>query len=396
VSAPDAGDEREKLRAELRALLGGYAGAARARALAESEPGYPRELWRELGARGWLGLAFPEAVGGSARGWGALGVLAEELGRAACPLPLQTGVVQSGAALLALRDPTACARLPEVLQGRLRPSLGLLEPGARLDASGVQLQARRDGAGWRLDGVKRFVAFARGADALLVAARTASDGEPERGVSLFWVEPDAPGLEISPLHSLADDAPCELRLGRVRVPAAALLGAEGAAWPALAQALERGTAVLCAEMAGGARAALEFAVDYVKRRVQFERPIGAFQAVQHRAADMLIDVEAAELAARAALERLDAGGPAALEVSLAKITCSEAFARVTASAQQICGGVGFYADLPLGLWYRRARALAPQLGDARHHRERVAQLLDEERADERVAQLLGEERADVR
>ena len=355
------------LRDEVRAFLEERCDSGAVRRAEAGERGYDPEVWVGFAERGWLGLPVPRAPGEAGGSLADAALLSEELGRAACPLPWQTGILQAAAALAELGGEPARARLEAVLGGTLRPSFALAEPDSPVDPAGVRLAAEPGAGGWRLRGVKRFVGFAGSADAFLVPGRSAS------GVSLFWVEAAASGLETIRLDSIAADAPCELRFDGAR---AELLGEQGAALPALRRVLDRAAVALCAELAGAARAALDWTLDHVRRREQFGRPIGSFQAVRHRAADMAMDADAARFAAYEAAARIDAGLPEELHVALARAACVRAAQRATASAQQLAGGAGFYADCDLQLWYRRARAAAPLLGGEAQRLERVAEALE--------------------
>ncbi|MCE2392249.1 MAG: acyl-CoA/acyl-ACP dehydrogenase [Proteobacteria bacterium] len=358
---------QSSLRDEVRALLEQRCDSQAARRAEAGEPGYDPELWAEFGRRGWLGLPVPSARGGAGGSCVELALVGEELGRAACPLPWQTGALQAGAALGALGGASERTRLAAALRGELRLSFALAEPDSPVDPAGVRLEAAPSADRWELRGVKRFVGFAHSAEAFLALARSAA------GVGLFWVEAGAPGLERVRLDSIAADAPCELRFDGAP---AELLGADGGALPEIGTLLDRAAVALCAELAGGARAALDYALDYVRRRQQFGRAIGSFQAIRHRAADMLMQADAARCAAYEAATRLDAGLPAELHVAMAQVTCTHAAQRVTAAAHQMMGGVGFYADRDLQLWYRRARAAAPLLGAEGQRLERVAKALE--------------------
>ena len=361
------GPAQVALREEVRAILAERCDSRAVRRAEAGEPGYDPELWAEFGERGWLGLPIPRALGGAGGSCVDVAVVSEELGRAACPLPWQTGILQAGAALAALGGVSVRSRLATVLCGELRLSFALAEPDAPVDPVGVQLAAEPAADRCKLRGVKRFVGFAESAEAFVVAGRSAA------GVELFWVESQAPGLERLRLDSLGADAPCELRFDGVP---ADRLGAAGAALPGLQGVLDRAGVALCAELAGCARAALDYALEYVRGREQFGRAIGSFQAIRHRAADMLMETDAARFAAFEAAACLDAGRPAELRVAMAQVTCTRAAQRVTAAAHQMMGGVGFYADRDLQLWYRRARASAPQLGGESQRLERVAKALE--------------------
>ncbi len=344
-------ERQETLRAEAASFLQDASERWDVRELEAADPGYSPELWKTMGQRGWLGLLFPKAYGGTDEGFQVLAVLLEELGRRPMPTPYQTGIVQSGLAHLELADETQLARyLPPMATGALRFSFCLTEPSGSHEPSAVETRAEAHGAGYSLSGTKRFIQYAASADAYLVVART-------------------------PLLTIGGDRQCQIEFDQVDVAAENLVGPLHGGLPALRKVLALATIAQSAEMVGGARAALDYAVDYARTRVQFGRPIGSFQAIQHHAADMLIDCDAARLSVQEAASRVDSGLPFEMEASAAKTVASESYLRVTAKGHQILGGIGFYDELDMQLWFRRAKAMEQLLGDADFHRERVARLM---------------------
>jgi alkylation response protein AidB-like acyl-CoA dehydrogenase len=215
------------------------------------------------------------------------------------------------------------------------------------------------------------------ADVLVVVARTGDARNPEGGVSLFLVGKGTPGLEIKLLPTMDQTRKlCEVTFNDVRVAADAVLGSPGAGWSPLSRVIERATVALCAEMCGGAQRVLDMTVDYAKIRVAFGRPIGSYQGVKHRAADMLVDVENAKSLTYYAAWAVDESAPeAALAASMAKAYCSDAFRRVSAAGIQLHGGIGFTWEHDLHLYFKRAKSSEFTFGDATFHRERVAQLI---------------------
>ena len=369
-------EEQEAFRGDVRDFLQAECDRFVVRDLEQSELGYSAELWKKMAERGWLGLVFPEAYGGRGKTWLDLVVLMEEIGAAPCPTPYQTGVLQSGLALLELGSEVQKKEyLPKMLSAGLRFSLCLTEPSASYDPWGLQVRGMTRGQDWVINGTKLFIQYAASADYLLVVARTRDSDDPADGLSLFLVDANTEGIGKTALVTIADDKQCELVFNQALVPRANLVGPLHGAWPALQKVLTLSTVALCAEMAGGTQAALDYAVDYSKIRVQFGRPIGSFQAIQHYAADMLTLTDAARLSAYEAAWRVDEGLPYEMEASSAKAVCSGAFSRVTAKGHQIMGGIGIYKELDMQLWYRRAKAAEQFFGDADYHREKVAQLM---------------------
>ena len=263
--------------------------------------------------------------------------------------------------------------LPKIAEGACTATLAMTEPNGRWDARGIEATLARDGDAFVLRGTKRYVVDGHAAELLVVAARTPGSAG-EQGVSLALVPADAAGVERKALPTVDQTRrQAEIAFHDVRVPADALLGAEGAAWPALSRVLDLAAVALAAEQVGGAQRALDLAVAYAKERVQFGRVIGSFQAIKHKCADMMVAVEAARsglyLAACAAAEGTD---DLPRMASLAKAYCSDAYFRCAADDIQIHGGVGFTWEYDCHLHFKRAKSSETLLGDAAHHRELVA------------------------
>jgi alkylation response protein AidB-like acyl-CoA dehydrogenase len=254
-----------------------------------TEAGWDPEVWRRIGADlGWTSVIVPEAYGGAGLGWVELVGLMEEMGAALLCAPFfSTVCLAANGLLLGGTEEQMQEHLPAVAAGDTIATLALTEPAGRWDASGIEAVATRDGGDFVLDGVKRFVLDGHTAQLLVVATRRPGSQGTE-GVSLFLVPGDAPGVERRALPTMDQTrTQAEVRLRRVRVPKSALMGEECDAWRVLAAVLDRAAVALAAEQVGGAQRCLDMAVDYAKQRVQFGRPIGSFQAIKHKCADML-------------------------------------------------------------------------------------------------------------
>jgi alkylation response protein AidB-like acyl-CoA dehydrogenase len=310
----------------------------------------------------------PAEYGGAGLGFVELALLLEETGRALLPEPLfSTAVLGAGALLLAGSEAQRRRWLPEIAAGRCRTALALLEEDGRWGAEGIALPAGR------LTGTKRFVLDADRADLLIVAAR--SGGRGEDGVTLALVEARTPGVTLRPTAFVdLTRRVAQLRFEGVRVDESELLGPEGAAWPVLSRLLDLARAGLAAESLGVAERVLELCVAHARSREQFGRPIGAFQAVQHRCADMLVRVELARSAVWRAAWSLAAESPAEAHVaaSMAKACAGEACREVAAAGIQVHGGLGFTWEQDLHLHYKRAKANELLFGDGPACRELVA------------------------
>ena len=348
------------------------------RAMEEDSRGYTDELWRQMVALGWTGLVFPERYGGTGGDFLDLAVLLEEMGRSLAPSPFFSTVVLGGLTVLDAGTVNQKQEiLPRICSGDLIMTMALTEPSASYDPQGIETSAERQGDGFVINGTKLFVADAQAADLLLIVARTSSESDPARGITLFLVPANNQGLTINRLNTIASDRQYEVTLDGAMVPMTSVLGEVGEGWPAVQRTLQRAIAGKCAEMLGGAEAVLEMTVEYVKQRTQFGRPIGSLQAVQHHCSNMATDVEGSRNIAFQAAWRVSEGGPADREVSMAKVWVSGAYERVCATAHQCHGAIGFTKEHDLQLYTRRAKVLELTYGDANFHKELALQNLDQ-------------------
>jgi alkylation response protein AidB-like acyl-CoA dehydrogenase len=366
-------EEQEELRATARRFLEQKAPSAVVRLLMETEDGFDQALWLENAAMGWQAMAIPEQYGGAGFGFVELVVLLQEMGRALYPSPFFSSVILGAFTVLESGDEAHKEKLlPGIASGELRVAMAVTEPAGRWDETGIQLEALPDSGEWVLKGTKSFVIDGHTADTLIVAART-SPGPA--GVSLFVV----PGDDVArrPLATMdTTRKQAEVTLDSLRLPGDALLGAEGDGWPVLARVLDLGSVALAAEAAGGAERCLEMAVEYAKTRVQFGRPIGSFQAIKHKCADMLLEVESAKSAsAYAAWAAQEDPDELAVVAPLAKSYCTEAFFHCASENIQIHGGIGFTWEHDAHLYFKRAKSTELLFGDPVYHRELLARRL---------------------
>ena len=345
---------------------------ARFRALrdANDELGYSKALFTQMAGLGWAGIPFAEDVGGAGMGLADFALVVEALGRKLAPEPFLGGVAMGGTAL-ALGAPDALreAWLPGVIAGEKVVALAHQESGARYDLQQLETSAEADGDGFVLNGSKSQVLDAVGADAILIPAKVGD------GISVFLVEAGAPGLAVERQIRVDHRNAGLVRLDGVRVAASAIVGAPGQGGALLERVIERATVVLCAEMVGGMSEAFDLTLDYLKTRDQFGVKIGTFQALQHRAARVYMEIELARSAAMAAARAVDAGSDDAQKlVSLAKARCSDAYVLATNEGVQIFAGVGMTDEYDIGFYMKRARAAELTFGDAAYHRARWATL----------------------
>jgi len=369
-------EEQEMLRRSGRDFLAKECPPKVVRGLMKGDDAYDPALWKKVAGLGWTALGIPEEYGGVGTFLDLIVVL-EEAGRALLPGPF---FATMGLAVPALLESGTEAQKTEVLgaiaSGDARATLALTEPPGRWDSSGITLRATQAGGGWKLDGVKTYVPDAQHADYFVVAARTRGEGED--GVSLFLVKGRPPGVTVVPLETLDMTRRwSEVRFEGVELGADALMGAPHTAWPRVKRALEWSTAALCAEMVGGAQKVLEMSTEYAKTRQQFGKPIGIYQAVSHRVADMLVLSESSKSATYYAAWAVEADAPdRSLASSMAKAYVSDAYRKVAGDGIQVHGGIGFTWEHDLHLYFKRAKSSEVTLGDATYHRELVAQALD--------------------
>ncbi|HKW95422.1 MAG TPA: acyl-CoA dehydrogenase family protein [Methylomirabilota bacterium] len=371
-------DEQELLRSTARKFFENEVASETVRRLMETPEGMSRELWAKIAEQGWLGLVFPDQYDGMGLGLVDMVVLMEEMGRAVVPGPYFSAVLLGGLAIMeAGTEAQKKEWLPKIAAGERRVALAWMEPSAQLGPAGIALTGVEKGGRYTLSGSKLFVHDAHTADALVVAART-RPGAGADGVSLFLVPKGTSGLAVTLLPTMDQTRKlCEVSCSDVAVGADALLGQAHAGWAPLARVLDRATVALCAEMCGGAQKVLDMTVEYAKIRQAFGRPIGSYQGVKHRAADMLVDVENSKSITYYAAWALDEGvAEAPLAVSMAKAYVSDAYRRVAAAGIQLHGGIGFTWEHDLHLYFKRAKGSEFTFGDATHHRERVAQLVN--------------------
>jgi len=369
-------EEQEMLKTSARDFLQKECSKQLVKQLDESDTGYSPELWRKMAELGWMGLIFPEKYGGSGGSFLDLIVLLEEMGHNILPGPFFSTVVLGGLTVLAAGSEEQKKEfLPKIANGEMILALALTEPSASYDAASIKAKATAHNDDYIINGTKLFVLDANVADYILCVARTKETKNPEDGITIFLVDAKSPGIKCTLLKTLARDKQCEIVLDNVTVPKKNILGKLDQGWPIVKDTLQKATAAKCAEMVGGAQAALEMTVKYAKERVQFNRPIGSFQAIQHYCANMVTDVDGARFITYKAAWELSEGLPATKDVAVAKAWTSEAYGRVTLLAHQIFGAIGFTMDHDIHLYYRRAKAGEIMFGDGDFQRATVAQEL---------------------
>jgi alkylation response protein AidB-like acyl-CoA dehydrogenase len=366
----DFSEEQQVLRDTVRKLCAEHCPVAVVRAMEDDPKGWPDALWKQLAELGLLGVLVPEEYGGSAQTLLDAVVVFEELGRALAPTPAFESAVLGAAALLAAgSDAQKREWLPKLVAGEAIVTPAWLEPRSGFGPQGVSLRAVREGDGYVLAGEKRHVTFAAAATRLLVLARTGAGLED---VSLFLVDPHAAGVSLQQRKSLASDTQYDVRFDSVGVPAAARVGAEHAGWRAWDAVMHDGAIVAAALAMGGCERALEITVQYAKDRKQFDKPIGAFQAISHYLADAVTQLDGGKTLVYEAATARARGRDVRRLAPMAKLFACQTYRDVTAMCQQVWGGVGFTVEYDIQLYFRRAKQLQLTWWDTRCLEERIA------------------------
>jgi alkylation response protein AidB-like acyl-CoA dehydrogenase len=368
-------EEQDMLRALVRDVCGSYASAEAVRTVEDDPIGYSNELWKQLADLDLIGLMLPTEYGGS--GMGALEgvVVYEEFGRSLAPSPhFVSAVMSAGVLLRAGSDEQKQEWLPRIVTGDAVVTTAWLEPHHGFGPEGIGTTARAaksddGGDGFVLDGTKWHVPFASAADQFVVLARTGDDGD---GVDLFLVDPAAAGVTLTQQLTIASDAQYAVELAEVRVPASARIGAAGTGWATWSETLMEGIVLLAAYAMGGARFALETTVQYAKDRQQFDKPLGAFQAIAHYLADASTAVEGGTILVHEAAWALASGHSITRLAPMAKLFACQTFRDVTAMGHQVHGGMGFTVECDMQLYFRRAKELQLSWWNDRYLEELVA------------------------
>jgi alkylation response protein AidB-like acyl-CoA dehydrogenase len=350
----DFSPEQEMLRQTTRDVLARHCPLDVVRDMEDNPTGYPLSLWTQLGELDLIGLLLPTEHGGSGMSLVEGVALYQEFGRALAPIPHFVSAVLSGGVLAAAGTEALQAQwLGGLASGESIFTPAWLEPENGYSPGGVEVRAEADGpAGFRLSGVKRHVAFAAAADRLVVLARTGNDAE---AIDLFLVDPTAVGVTLRQQFTIASDTQYEVTFENVALSVDDRIGPAGSGWATWQDVLEPALVLLAAQAVGGARYALEITNQYAKDRQQFDKPLGAFQALAHNLADAVTNLDGAEQLVHEAAWAGASGRPLTSLAPMAKLFACRTFRDITAMAQQIFGGIGFTLDFDVQLYFRRAK-----------------------------------------
>lgn len=371
--------EQEMLKNSARKFLKANFTSDYVREMWENPQGYEPEMWTKIAELGWMGLTIPEEYGGLGLTFRDLGFVLHEMGRVVMPGPFFSTVILAAELIkMAGSEEQKANLLERIALGKLIATVALYEEDVEWGAKGIKLTATKKGDSYSLQGTKLFVSDAHIADLIIVAARTENLVEAGEGISLFLVEPQTEGVEIELLPTMDHGRKlCAVSFLNTTVSSAELLGEVGKGWPALENMLIRANTALGLEMLGGGEKVLEIATEYAKVRVQFGQPIGSYQAIKHKCAEMLLQVESSRSIAEYAAWTVD-GNPQEVSkaASIAKTYVGNMYRKAAAATLQILGGIGFSWEHDIHLYYKRALASEAMFGDTVFHLEYLASQWD--------------------
>jgi alkylation response protein AidB-like acyl-CoA dehydrogenase len=363
----DFTDEQQMLREMVRGVCTAYAPTPAIREIEDDPIGYPAELWKQLGALDIIGLLIPAEYGGSEMSPIEGAILYEELGRSLAPSPhFVSAVMSAGVLLRAGSHEQKQSLLPRIASGEIVMTTAWIEPHHGFGPEGIALTATADGDSFVLDGTKWHVPFAQAADGFVVLART------DAGVDLFTVDASSDGITTSQQLTIASDAQFEVQFDGVRASRGSRIGGAGSGWDTWHNTMLDGIVLLAAQAVGGARFAFDATVQYAKDRQQFDKPLGAFQAIAHYLADASATVEGATILVYEAAWARANGRPIDLLAPMAKLFACQTFRDVTAMGHQVHGGMGFTVECDMQLYFRRAKQLQVSWWNDRYLEELIA------------------------
>lgn len=370
-------EEQRILKKSAEDFLGKQCPKDMVRELVLSGGGHSQDLWRQMAELGWMGLMLPEEYEGSGLTFQDLAILLEVMGYHLCPSPFIPTVLTGALPILRHgNDSQKKDYLPKVAAGEMVLTMAVLEESGAYDASDMEVSAFREGEAFVLSGLKLFVPDALAADHILCLARTSQQADPEQGLSVFLLPTkQTAGLVIKPMKTISHDSQCALVMDRVKVAASNILGEEGRGWPLVLESMSQAALGRAAEMVGGAQAAFDLAMAYAKERVQFDRPIGTFPAIQAYFTNMWIALRGARMMTMKAATNLSKGMAAGGEIAMAKAKASEAYRMVTTLSHQVFGAIGFCLEHDLHLFHRNAIVADHAYGGSMEQRKQVAKAI---------------------
>jgi alkylation response protein AidB-like acyl-CoA dehydrogenase len=369
-------EEQDMLRISARDFLAKECPKAKVREMYKDERGYDTQMWLSMAELGWMGLIFPEEYGGMAANFLDLVILMEEIGRNILPGPYFSTVALCALPLLEYGNSDQKTNfLRHIAKGEAVWTFALGEASGTYKASDVKLRALLEGTNYVLRGYKLFVTDAHVSDYILVVSRTGEGNSPKEGITLFIVDAKGPNVKMEAIPTIGGDRQFKISFDSVVVSKDNILGKIDNGWDIVNFILQRAAVLKCAEISGACQSVLDITSSYAKERVQFDRPIGSFQAVQHKLANMLIDVEAVQYLLYQAACGISSGSPSPWQISAAKVKANEVYQRICIEAIAIHGAIGYTMDHDIGLYYRRVKAAEFVAGDTDLHREVISAAL---------------------
>ena len=361
------------LRVMARDFLAAECPKVKTKIIERDEKGFDPRVWRRMAELGWMGLVLPEQYGGSGAGFMDVVVLMEEMGRNILPGPFFSTVALAALPIMDFASDGQKSRyLPGIASGDKVWSFAIEESGEDTGYSRIKTSALKVDSGYVLKGEKAFVPYGNSADYMLVTATVSQGSTRDKGPTLFVVDARKPGVEIEIIPTITGEVQCQVRFKGVNLTEDDVLGVQGEAGPLVEQILCKAALLKCAEVSGACQAVLDMTNTYAKERIQFGKPIGAFQVIQHRLVDMLIDAEGLQYLVYRAAWLMDSGLPCADEVAVAKVKANEVYQRVALDGVKIHGAIGFSMDHDIGMYYRRVLAAKFFPHDTDHYLEKVA------------------------
>lgn len=367
-------DEQEVLKRTAREFVKRYIPKTFVKEMAEDPTGFTDDIWQQMAQLGWMGWLVPEEYGGIGGSFLDIGVLLEEMGRGCVPSPFFSTVILGALPIIdAGNEEQKQKYLPMIANGEAIFTLALTEASARYDAASITVTATADGDGYIINGTKLFVPDAHVADYLLCVARTNKEAPAENGITVFVIDAKSPGINHTPLKTMAGDKLCEVVFDQVKVAKENILGKLDQGWEVAQKAIEYAAVAKSCQMVGALQQVLEMTVDYAKERNQFGRPIGSFQVIQHYCSNMAIDVDSSRFMTYQAAWRLSESLPCRREVAIAKAWTAQAWERVITLSHQIFGAIGVTIEHDLHFYTTRGKAASMSFGGIDFCKEIVAQ-----------------------
>jgi alkylation response protein AidB-like acyl-CoA dehydrogenase len=367
-------EQQMMLRTMARDFLAAECPKSRTRELERDLKGYSPDTWAHMAELGWIGLVLPEQYGGSGADFMDLVVLMEEMGRNILPGPFFSTVALAALPIMEYGNDAQKSRyLPPIARGEKIWTLAMNETSSDCDCKGIKTAARLDDGEYVLSGEKIFVPYAGIADCMLVVARIRKDRMLEKGLTLFIVDRNKPGIDVEPIPTITGEMQCRVTFKGVRLTRADILGMPGDAGHGLGSILDKASLLKCAEVSGACQSVLEITSTYARDRLQFGKPIGTFQVIQHRLVDMLTDVEGLQYLVGQAAWLMSTSADYSDRLAMAKVKANDVYQRVALNGVKIHGAIGFSMEHDIGLYYRRVMASKFFPRDTDYYLEKVAQ-----------------------